>query len=447
MSRKLVREQSIFQLAWPIFLQTLLALSLGYVDSIMLSRYSQRAVGAIGNANQIVGFLTLMFSIISSATSVVLSQYIGAKQYKKLNQIYTVSIGFNLFISLFISLLLLFFSQQLLLIMNVPMEMFSDANRYMKIVGGFIFTQALFDTFGQIFRSNGQTLIGMVLALIMNMVNIIGNYLFLYGPFASFNLGAAGVAVSTTLSRIVALVIAIYFFYRHIHGKLSFKYLRPFPIDILSQLLKIGIPTAGENISFNVSQMVITMFINTLGSLAITTKIYVTILSNFSYLYSVSVSIATAILVGHAIGNFEEDRAYHLVLKSLKMALIVSVLIASVNAWISPVTLGLFTNDASVIALGSTVMIIAVFLEIGRTCNLVVINSMKAAGDAKFPTLVGIVSMWLISVVIGYILAFHFKLGLVGFWIGMAMDEMTRGVIMTTRWICGGWRNRRLVKE
>lgn len=106
----------------------------------------------------------------------------------------------------------------------------------------------------------------MVLAMVINIVNVIGNYLFLYGPLTVLNLGVAGVAISTTLSRVMALMIEIYFFYFQIIGRISLKYLHPFPIDILIQLLKIGIPNAGENISFKVSQMMVTMFINTLGS-------------------------------------------------------------------------------------------------------------------------------------------------------------------------------------
>ena len=81
------RNISIFKLAWPIFVQMVLSISLGYIDTIMISRCSETAVGAIGNANQIMGFLRLAFSIITSATGVIVAQYIGAKQTEKMNQI------------------------------------------------------------------------------------------------------------------------------------------------------------------------------------------------------------------------------------------------------------------------------------------------------------------------------------------------------------------------
>ena len=98
-----IKNTSLFKLGWPIFVQSLLSMCLGYIDTLMISNYSDTAVGGIGNANQIIGFLTLAFSIIASATGVIVAQYLGAKIKEKLNQIYTVSITFNLLLSGIIS--------------------------------------------------------------------------------------------------------------------------------------------------------------------------------------------------------------------------------------------------------------------------------------------------------------------------------------------------------
>lgn len=442
-----IKNSSVFSLAWPVFIQVLLAMCLGYVDSIMLSKYSETAVGAIGNANQVISFMTLAFSIISSATGVVVSQYLGAKQKDKISEVYTVSIAFNFSLSLLISIIVFFGSNALLSFMKVPKEMFVDANNYMKIVGGFIFTQALIDTMSQIFRSNGKVKVGMFLSLGMNIINIIGNYLFLYGPLEKLNFGASGVAISTTFSRLLCVIISAIYFAKKIEGNISIKYFKPFPKDTLFKLLKIGLPTAGENISYNVSQIVVTMFVNMLGTVAITTKIYGNILSNFAYMYSISVATATSIIVGHSIGSSDEEYAYNRVLKTLRSALVVSMSIAVFNYIISGFTFGLFTNNPEIISLGRKVMIVAIFLEFGRTSNLVIINSMKAAGDVKFPVALGIVAQWGCSVGLGYLFGIYLDMGLVGIWIAMALDEIVRGIIVYIRWKLGGWRNKSLVME
>lgn len=442
-----VMKKSVFRLAWPIFVQCLLGMCLGYVDTIMLSNYSDSSVGSVGNANQVLGFLTLAFSIISSATGIMISQYLGAGKKKEIGKVYTVSIAFNLLLSVVISAVVFLFSMQLLTVMNVPKEMFGNANTYMQIVGGFIFTQAVFDAFDQIFRSNGKTMAGMFLAFAMNILNILGNFCFLYGPLSYLNLGVTGVAISTSISRVVVLIIAIIYFKFAIDGSISIKYLKPFPFDVLKKLLRIGIPTAGENISYNFSQIIISIAVNTMGTVAITTRIYANILCNFAYMYALSMAMATQILVGHSVGSGDYDYAYKRVLKTMKTAILISVIIATVNYFISPYTFALFTQNADIIALGSQVMFIAIFLEIGRSTNLVIINSMKASGDIKFPTMLGIVSMWGVSVLLGFLLGIVFNMGLVGVWIAMASDEILRGIVVLVRWLRGTWRGKSIIKK
>lgn len=438
-------QRSIISLAWPIFFQSLLGVALGYVDTIMLSNYSDTAVGAIGNANSVLGFLALTFTVISSATGIMVSQYLGAGKKEEMDRIYTVALSFNLVLSGLISLVVFLFSRPLLSAMQVPAEMMNDADMYMKIVGGTIFTQAIFTAFGQIFNSNGKTVFGMAAAFGMNIINIIGNWLFLYGPLQRFGLGAAGAAVSTCISRVAVVIASIIYFKVSIKGSFGFKYLKPFPFNILKNMLKLGIPTAGENISYNFSQLIITAFVNTMGIVAINTKIYANMLSMFTYMIAFSAAIATQILVGHSVGAGDYNFAFKRVLKTLRLGLAVSIAVAVINWLLAPYTFKLFSSDPKVAALGTTILFISVFLEFGRTTNIVIINSMKAAGDVKFPTYLAIFSMWGLSVLMAYILGVVFHMGLVGVWIGMATDEIFRGVVVFIRWMKGSWRNKSVV--
>ncbi len=438
---------SLFKLALPVFLQALLGMALGSVDTIMLSNYSNTAVGAVGNANQVLGFLTLAFTIISSATGVIVSQYLGAGEKGKISVIYTVSVGFNLVLSATISLIVFFGSTALLTLMQVPDEMMADAETYMRLVGGCIFLQALIDTFSQVLRSNGKVVFGMAISLVMNIVNVIGNYLFLYGPLSKYVTGSMCVAIPTIISRLLCLImIGIYFHYK-IEGNISLKYLKPFPKDIVKSLVKLGIPTAGENISYNISQLVISAFVNTLGVAAINARTYCNTLQNFSYLYSLAIAVATQIIVGHAVGAGKYDFAYKRVYKSILPAELVSVSIAIVNFLLSPLTLRIFDASDEEMALARTVMFIIIFLEVGRTCNLIIINSMRAAGDVKFPTYLGIVVNWGVSVLFAYIFGIYLQMGLRGIWIAMAADEIVRGVVVLIRWRRGSWRGKRVVQS
>lgn len=436
---------SLFKLGWPVFVQLLLSMCIGYADTLMLSRYSGTAVGGISNAGQILSFLTLAFTVISSATGIIVAQYIGAKMKSELSRIYTVSLLFNLAISVFVSIILLVFTRQLFSIMQVPKSMMPDAISYLRIVGGFVFVEAVFNTFYQIFRSNGMTKIGMYISLGINLLNIAGNYMFLYGPLSFLGLGVKGVAISSAFSKCAALVMAAIYFSVKVEGSISLKYLKPFPKGILMKLLRLGIPTAGESISYDIAQLVVMIFVNTMGETAINAKAYCGILSNFAYLFSASAAMAMAIVTGHAVGADKEDFAFMRVRKTLRVAIIISFAIAFTSFIISPFTLRIFTNDAGIIRLGQKVLMVGIFLEFGRTANLVIINSLKAAGDVKFPTYLGMASMWGVCVIIGYLLGIVLDFGLIGIWVAMAMDEIIRGIVVYIRWLNGNWRGRKVV--
>ena len=441
------RKISIFKLAWPIFVQMILSISLGYIDTIMISRCSETAVGAIGNANQIMGFLRLAFSIITSATGVIVAQYIGAKQTEKMNQIYTLSVVFNLVLSVAVCFIITTFSRPLLTAIQIPSIMMRDANSYMKIVGFFLFTDAIVMIFSCVFNCHGKTSVGMFIFFGMNVMNILGNYTFLFGPLSHLNLGVKGVAISTTLSSTLGMIVSYILFRKIIKGKISFKLLKPFPKELLGKLIKLGIPTAGENISYNIAQIIITAFVNTMGPEAINAKIFCNLLTLFSLIYSNSMAGATSIVVGQSVGANDYDFAYKRVMKSLTSAMIISVLVSVLNFSISGFTLGFFTENQAIIEIGKKVMFVGIFLEIGRCINLIVIRSMRSAGDVVFPTVLGIGSMWGISVVFTWILGIYFNLGIVGAWIAMAADEIFRGIIVFIRWNVGTWRGKSVVEH
>ena len=148
------KENSMFHLTWPIFLQSILTMLVGNVDQYMISSYSENAVGAISNANQIINLLLISFSIISVATTILVSQYIGAKNTEKLSTIYSLSLAVNLIFSLAIAAVIFLFSSPILTFMSLPDELFADASTYLKLVGGFIFLEGLTTTFSAILRAN-----------------------------------------------------------------------------------------------------------------------------------------------------------------------------------------------------------------------------------------------------------------------------------------------------
>jgi putative MATE family efflux protein len=442
-----LKKMSLYTLTWPIFIEIFLHMLMGNADTLMLSQYSDNSVAAVGVANQILSLIIVMFGFIATGTAILVAQNLGAKQKLAASEISLVSLGTNLLIGILLSIVLVLSSTFLLNLMDIPKELMSEANTYLKIVGGFAFVQAVLMTIGAILRSYGYTKDAMYITIGMNILHVIGNYLVIFGPLGIPVLGVTGVAISTSLSKCIALLVGLYILYKRVPEVYSLKYLVPFPMHHIKNLLKIGIPSAGEHISYNGSQMVITYFIAILGTEALTAKVYTQNIMMFIYLFSVAISQGTQILIGHMIGKGQIEEAFKRCLKSLRLAIIISLGAAIVFSIFSDQLFQIFTSNSNIINIGSSLILLTIILEPGRSFNLVIISSLRAAGDVKFPVYMGILSMWGVSVTLSYVLGIYFGLGLLGIWIAFIADEWLRGLLMLWRWKTRIWVTKSFVKS
>ncbi|WP_206871169.1 MATE family efflux transporter [Clostridium zeae] len=445
--KKEKKQLTVFNLTWPIFIETLLFMLLGSVDTLMLSRYSDNSVAAVGVSNQLISMMNIMFGILSTGTSVLIAQNLGAGNKKMASKVATVSLIINLLFGLLLSGIMYFAAHGILGAMGIRPELMKFAVQYLQIVGGFLFMQAVMMTCTAIVRSHGLTKISMYVTIGMNVLHVVLDYVFIFGAFGVPVLGVSGVAISTNISKLLGLIVMIFVVFRNVERGFSIKNLKPFPTKIVKDLLKIGVPTAGEQLSYNVSQLVITYFINFLGNEALTTKAYVQNIVMFAYLFSIAIGQGTEILIGHLVGAEENDKAYKTCIHSLKLALKISFGIGIIFALLRNQALCIFTSNPNILAVGGVILIIDAFLEPGRSFNLVVINSLRASGDVKFPVYMGIFSMWGVSVTLSYLLGIKLGLGLAGMWIAFACDEWFRGVLMLWRWRTRKWEKMAFVKK
>lgn len=420
---------------------------LGNVDTFMLSDYSDDAVAAVGVANQIHYILIMLYSIVSAGTTVLISQYLGAKKKKEASVVAVASVAGSLIFGLFIGLVVYLFRGQILMFLNIPSELMGYAMTFLGIVGGLSFTQAMIATLSAIIRSYGNTRITMYISIGMNIMNIIGNSIFLYGFFGAPKLGVAGVAIATVISQAAGVVVMMIVMLTGLNTKFSFRELVPIPWETLKDILKIGLPSAGEGIAYEGSQLTITRIITVLGTAALTTRVYTLNLMQFVMVFSIAVGQGNQIAVGHLVGAGDNEKAYKTCMRSLKYAIVVAVAIAGIFALFSKLLLGVFTDDQAIIEMGSKLMLIAIILEPGRVFNIVIINSLRAAGDVRFPVIMGIISMWGIGVLLSYLLGVVCGFGLVGVWIAFASDEWFRGIAMLLRWRSRVWHKMALVKS
>ncbi|WP_404455945.1 MATE family efflux transporter [Oceanobacillus kapialis] len=433
------KQLTLFALTWPIFVELLLHMLMGNADTLMLSQYSDKAVAAVGVANQILSVVIVMFGFVAQGAAILIAQNLGAKHNKQAGEISVLSISLNLWFSLFLSVILYFGARWILRIMDLPSEIMGEATAYMQIVGGLIFVQALIMTTGAILRSYGHTKDTMMVTIGMNIINVVGNYFVIFGPFGFPVFGVEGVAFSTAISRFIGFIVLLILLIKRTSGELDFTKFLHYPKQHIKKLLQIGIPSAGEQLSYNASQMVITYFVAQLGTLAITTKVYAQNIMMFIFLFSIAIGQGTQILIGHMIGAGKIEDAYERGIKSLRISIFISLSMAGIVYLLHEPLLGIFTDNPTIVQTGAFLLLMTVILEPGRAFNLVMISSLRAAGDVKFPVYIGIASMWGISVTFAWFFGIFLDLGLIGIWIAFIADEWLRGVFMLRRWRKRHW--------
>ena len=409
---------------------------------MMISQYSEGSVAAVGNANQIINIVIIFLNVMCIATTILVSQYIGSGNRKKISEVCTVSLSFIVFISAVISGILILFSRQIFTMLNVPAEILDETCTYIKIIGGFIVIQGLYLTIASALRSYKLMNDVMIASVIMNVLNIAGNAVLINGLFGMPRLGIVGAAISTNISKFAGLVIVIIILIRKTEARVKLKYLKPFPKETLKKMLYIGLPTAGEELSYSFSQMVILMFINLFGTAVIATKVYASMLANVAYVYTISISAATQIVIGYFIGADRVDKIEERVWSTMKISILVSLSITVLIYLNSDFVFGIFTDNIEVMNLGKKIMFIELILEIGRAVNIVMTRCLLAIGDIYVPAVTTFLFAWVVAVGLSYILGVKMELGLVGIWIAMCLDECIRAVVFSLRFKSGGWRKR-----
>lgn len=427
----------------PMFLEFFLMNLMSTVNTFMLSYHSQTSVAAVGSAGQFMAMATTFYTMVSTGASIYMGQMIGAGKEKEASDAAFCSISFVAVLSLVISTVLSFHAGSMMALMNIKDDVLLEATSYFHITIQFSFLAATDSILYAIFKSYGRPKISVFIGIVMNGINAALNYLVIFRPLDTFSIdfplkGITGIAWSYCISEVFALACAILVLH-HLALGLNFrrKSFRTFKVTF--KVLRIGIPGGISTFSYNISQVVTTSIVATLGVNAISTKIYVSTLAYYVYMTGMSLGLATSLMISWLCGAKKFDQAYRLNLQNLRIAVVLNALLSSLLFLFGEPLLGLFSNDPEILRMGKLLLLIDIFVEIFRGFNHIEENSLRGAGDVVFPMAVSMVSCWLMSVLFSYILGIHFGLGLAGCWIAFGMDEMFRGLNYLHRWRSKKW--------
>ena len=421
---------SLFSLTWPLFVDFALHFLTAAINTFMISHVSYQGVAALSVGNMVFELAITLFSFVSIGASVVITQYLGANNKTAASAVVYSSIGFNFLVGLVAAVGILTGSTMMLNLMNLPAELMADGKLYLQIVGLCLIPEAMAMCLAAGMRAHGFTQQAMWVTLSMNVITF---------------MGVAGVAISTVVGRLVGVSIMMVLFVRYTKIPLHIpSILRPNKA-MLKKVFHIGLPAAGENVSWMLQFMVVTSFVGLMGDKALAAQSSYFQICMFILLFGLSIGIGNEIIIGHMVGAKQLKAAEHQMYRALKLGLIVTSIVALFVAIWGPNLVGLFTDEQDIIVLVGQLFVLTLVMEPGRTFNLVVINALRASGDAKFPFFMGLFSMWCIAVPGAYYLGIHLEFGLLGIWAALALDEWVRGLAMLWRWRSGRWQSKSLV--
>lgn len=441
----LFSNKDLKKLIVPLMLEQLLAVSVGLVDTLMVSQAGEAAISGVALVDNINRLIIQVMAALATGGAVVCSQLIGRGRQERARssgaQLITVLVLF----SVVMTMISLTGTRPLLgaIFGHVDQAVMDSAVLYFMVTAVSYPFLGLYNAGAAIFRSVGNSAVSMKISVLMNVINVAGNALFVFG----FHWAVFGVAFATLLSRVAAglVMMALVCGKRNPLRITGFRLFRP-DGSIIRKILTIGIPSGIENGMFQVGKLAVTGMVSTFGTAAIAANSVGYTIIDFANIPGSAMGLALITVVGRCIGAGEKQQAAGYTKKLLGFAYI--------GDWVCNITLFLTAGfiaswfHLSTEAHGIATLVLRCFSVTSLfiwPLSFTLSNALRAAGDVTYTMTVSIVSMWIFRVACSYLFGVVFGLGVPGVWIGMFVDWLARSVMFVWRFAGGRWLKRKAI--
>ena len=423
----------------PLIIEQLLGVTVGMADIVMVSAAGEAAVSGISLVDTINILLIQVFSAMATGGAVISAQYIGRRDQAGASRSADQLMLSVTVLAIIISAAALAGNRYILqgIYGNIGTDVMDNAVTYFYLTALSFPFLGIYNAGAALCRSMGNSKVSMKISFVMNLLNICGNMLLIYG----LHMGSAGAGVSTLTSRLAAAVLM----YLVIHNQDSLIHLsrrlvwKP-DFKMIREILAIGIPAGLENSIFQIGKLLLSSLVSTFGTAAIAANAVTGSVAGLQCITGSAMGLALITVGGQCVGAGCLEEATRYVKKFLKLVYISMGLINLSVILFIPGIVGLFSLSPEAQELAKTMMFIH-----GAGCILiwpasfVLPNAMRAAGDAKFPMVVSVVLMWVCRIGMAYVFAIAFDFEAVGVWLAMMVDWTFRAIIFLHRIYSGKW--------
>ena len=432
-------RRALWMLLIPLIIEQMLNSLMGMVDTLMVSRVGAEAISAVSLVDSINNLVLQVFAAMAAGAAIICSQYLGRKDEKGCNDAAKQIVLTVVVISSVIMIIGVGFRKPLLYLIfgSVEEAVMTNAQIYFLITALSYPFIALFQAGAAFYRACGNSKFTMKTALIANVANIVGNTLFIF----VLQMGAAGAAVSTLISRALCAFVVFYALRKPGYAIQLKNYfsIRP-DLNLIVKILAIGVPSGIENGMFQFGKLAIQSTVSSLGTAAIAAQAMTIIFENVNGMAAVGIGIGLMTVVGQSIGAGRQEEAKYYIVKLAgyaEIAMIISCILVYIAA--RPVTVLAGMSEESTALCMQMILAITIVKPLLWVPSFTPPNGLRAAGDVRFSMITATLTMWLCRVALSIFLMRVVKTGPIGVWYGMFADWGVRGVIFTIRFVRGKW--------
>ncbi len=433
-------DKALWTLILPLIVEQFLGTLMGIADTVMVSSQGDAAVSGVSLVDMIFVLFFNIFSALATGGAVVASRAIGEENHEKARRSASCLLVICLAASLGLMAIVYVLDTRLLRLLfgSIENDVMSAAEIYMHTTLVSFPMVALYSAAAALFRAEGNSKISMQISVLMNIINIVGNAVCIFG----LKMGVDGVAWPSVISRVVAAALILARCYQKGHALTVPKTIK---LDgkMAKRILGIGIPSAFENSLFEAGRILVVSMISTFGTVQIAANAVANNLDGMGTIPGKALGLAMITVVGRCIGAGDSEQAVYYTKKLMVWAYIAMGVFNGAILLFLPQIVSIYALSGATMQLA--ILLVQIHAGSGLflwPASFVLPNALRAANDVKFTMVVSVLSMAIWRLGFSYLIGVHMGLGAIGVWIAMVVDWVCRVVCFVLRFRSGVWKTK-----
>lgn len=432
----------IFRLVIPIVIQNLLSAAVSSADVVMLNYVGQSSISAVSLASQYANVLFMVFYGLGTGATMLCAQYYGKGDMKAIQVVEGIALRFSMVISIVFAGTALLFPQGMMRIFTNDAELIAIGASYLRFMSVSYLCWGITEVYLAVLRSIGRVMISTAMNVLAFSLNIILNAVFIFGLFGAPKLGAMGVAIATSLSRLIELTACFIVSFMSKDIKLDFRYLFVRNKMLFSDFVRLSLPALGNDISWSVAFSMYSVIIGHLGTDAVAANSFVIVVRNFGTVLCFGMASAGGILLGNIIGENKLEEAREGAKKLMKLTVITGAIGGLIVLGATPFVLKYASLTGQAMHYLKYMLLINTYYVMGAAVNTTLIAGVfRAGGDSRFGFVCDTIDMWCYAVPLGFIAAFVLKLPVLAVYFLLCTDEFAKWPWVIGHYRSGKWLN------